>query len=311
MRPPAVALMWHRVCPRGPDTACYFARGTAVEPETLHRQLDWIARHHRVMAPSAWLTAAGRAPVVLLTFDDGYRDLAEYVAPACAARGLPFAAFPVAEPTDGGPPCWVDAYYAVLHRARRRAGWRRVPLAPPDGAPPLDADLRWWVRGPIKAALHRLDPPARRAALAALADALDAPPDAIGESSDAIGEGLYCTRADLAALRAAGHDLGGHGRRHLRLSDCEPATRRAEITASAALLDALAVPRPRLFCYPDGAHDAASVAAVRAAGFDAAFTVEPGAIDPATDALRLPRHIVRDRPPTAAGWCAAFQESSP
>lgn len=298
--PRALALMYHRICPRRPDTAAYFARGTAVEPETFAAQLRWITARYRVTTPRAWLTARPAEPVVMLTVDDGYRDVVEHAAPICAALGAPLTVFPIAGHLGAAPPTWVDAWYGVLHRARRRADLDRVPLAPPGARPPaLDADLRWWVRGPIKARLHALAPPERRAALAALADALDAPPAAADTA-------LYCTAAELAALAAAGHEIGGHGLHHERLTACAPADRDAELRGAWALLDALDAPAPRTLCYPDGAHDAAVAAAAARVGFAAAFTVEPGAIDPGTDPLRWPRHIVRDRPPSDPGWCRAF-----
>lgn len=310
-----IALMYHRVCERGPETACYFARGTAVEPAVFREQMAWLAARFEVLAPSRWLrraassTAPGADPVVLLTFDDGYRDVIEHVAPICAAFKLPVAIFPIAGHLGAGPFCWVDAWYAIVHRARRRDGFDALPLMPSGEAiPAIDADLRWWVRGPIKQRLYHLDAADRAEALAALADALAAEVPAAEVPAEVPGTSappLYCTRADLATLAAAGHDIGGHGNHHHRLAACTAAERADEIAASVALLDALAVPAPRLFCYPDGSHDPATVAAV-AASFAAAFTVEPGAIEPTTDRLRLPRFIARNHPPTHPAWTAMF-----
>lgn len=289
--------MYHRVCPRTPETACYFARGTAVEPAVFAAQMRWLAARHPVVPPYAALASPG----VMLTFDDGYRDVIEHVAPTCAALGLPVAVFPIAGHLGGDPLCWVDAWYDLLHRARRRAAPGRLPLVSPDDTPPpIDADLRWWVRGPIKERLHALDPAARARALTALAEALDVPP-APARSS------LYCTRAELTALRRAGHTLGGHGVRHHRLSRCAPAERDAELRGAMRLLDALEAPAPRVFCYPDGDHDAETVEATARAGFEIAFTVQPGVIEPDADPLRWPRHIVRNHPPTDPRWCEAFR----
>ncbi|MCB9542279.1 MAG: polysaccharide deacetylase family protein [Myxococcales bacterium] len=293
----SAALMYHRVCPRTPETACYFARGTAVEPSTFAAQMAWLAARAPVVAPSAWLRAEGTRPGVMLTFDDGYRDVVEHVAPVCARLGLPFAVFPIAGHLGDAPRCWVDEWYAIIHHARRRAGGAGLPLlAAGEIAPPIDDALRWWVRGPIKARLHLLDDAARTAALAALADALGVVIPA--------GARLYCDRAELRALAAAGHDIGGHGRWHRRLADCDAAARADELDGAAALLDALGVAAPRVYAYADGSHDPASVAAV-GARFAAAFTVESGEFDAATDRLRLPRLIARDRPPShPEGWAA-------
>lgn len=302
-----VVLMYHRVCERSADTACYFARGTAVEPSVFRAQLDWLAQHSDVVSlPDWWRTREDPAPsnprpVVALTFDDAYRDCLEHVQPACEALQLPWAVFSVADAAAGSAPLWTDLYYAILTR-----GGDRIPeldwLVGADvQVPTVEADLRWWVRGAPKEALTRMPLDVRLSALARLADELQAEVNATE-----LARTLYCSLDELRALARAGVTVGGHGGAHVRLADVPESLQRQEAAASAQLLDRLGVQSPRFFAYPDGSFDASVAQHVQRAGFVAAFTVMPGVADHSTDPFALPRHIVRNLRPGEPSWCAAF-----
>ncbi|HEY8450104.1 MAG TPA: polysaccharide deacetylase family protein [Bacillota bacterium] len=67
----------------------------------------------------------------------------------------------------------------------------------------------------------------------------------------------------------------------------------AEIAADLATFTAAwkehGLPQPTAFAYPFGAYDAEAVTAIAAAGFELAFTVDPGFVTVGSDPLRLPR----------------------
>jgi peptidoglycan/xylan/chitin deacetylase (PgdA/CDA1 family) len=76
-------LVYHHVGPRRPgDTS-----SLTVLPERFERQVSWLARHgYQGICPADWLRwlREGKGlpeKPVLLTFDDGYADLAEYALP--------------------------------------------------------------------------------------------------------------------------------------------------------------------------------------------------------------------------------------
>lgn len=301
-------LMYHRVCGRGDDTACYFARGTAVTPENFAIQMAFLAENTDVVSlqrlTDTKVNRLGDRPVVVLTFDDGYADVHDRVWPVCDRLGLPFSVFPIAGHTaESSTLCWVDWYYAILHRAQRRGGVDLGPIVSDSAwhAPAIDDDVRWWVRGPVKEKLHGASPSRRTRFLHALATTLAADVDGRLLSSQ-----LYLGHDELRSMAAAGVVVGGHGVHHVRLRDCDPQERDAEIEGSRKLLDAIAPQRPYWFCYPDGSHDELVASRVAAAGFVGALTVEPGHVHPKTSRLALPRFLVRDAPPTVPGWCAGL-----
>lgn len=304
----SVVLMYHRICPPGPETRCYFARGTAVEPAVFAAQLDWLARHYRpaslveVLA-GATARSSGRGPLCALTFDDGYRDIEEHVLPALARWEAPVAVFPCAAPVrDASAALWFDRYYALLHGTRRRAGLslEELGLVGDGAAPGLDEDLRFWVRGPLKERLQAQEPAEQARTLMALSERLDAPVD------PALGMRLYLGWPELMKLLGDGHLVGSHGVRHLRLAGATPERLRAEVAGSARLLDDLnlGARAPRIFAYPDGSIDGEVEREVASAGFAWALGVDAGAVGPDVARYRVPRVNMRNVRPGEPGWPA-------
>jgi peptidoglycan/xylan/chitin deacetylase (PgdA/CDA1 family) len=98
---------------------------------------------------------------------------------------------------------------------------------------------------------------------------------------------------DAAGLRAVaerGVEIGSHGYAHRRLTpDLAPEELAAELEGSAEQLHALGLPRPRVLSYPYGVCGPAVASAVGRAGYEAAFTVQPGVVRRGADRFALPR----------------------
>ena len=90
-------------------------------------------------------------------------------------------------------------------------------------------------------------------------------------------------------LRARGHTIGAHGRRHLELDTLAPSDLRDEVEGSARDVEREVGARPGLFCYPRGSVNARVRRAVAESGFEGACTVRPGANEPGRDPLVLRR----------------------
>jgi peptidoglycan/xylan/chitin deacetylase (PgdA/CDA1 family) len=97
---------------------------------------------------------------------------------------------------------------------------------------------------------------------------------------------------DQHAVRDAatrGFEIGAHTRTHPRLPAMSPSDLAGEIGGSRNDLLSCGVPCVRLFTYPYGECDERITEAVRVAGFEAAFTVEPGWAQPNGDCFAIPR----------------------
>lgn len=293
---PAWIMMYHRICPLRAETRCYHERGTAVTPARFAAQVAWMAERFEMitLADLSRAERSGRRPYRILTFDDGYRDVLEHAVPVCERYGIPISVFPVAEPVAGGEAVWVDRYYDILHRARRRGDVQARELGVerwPGPVPGLDGDARWWVRGPLKEHLHALAPASRVERLRELADILES------DWRPSLCADLYMTREQLATLVAGGHEIGGHGFSHSRLTELDDSALAHELDRSRALLDELGMTGPLAFCYPDGRHDQRVRWAAANAGFSLACTVESGPVTTASDPMAMPRWLIRDTVP--------------
>ncbi len=100
------------------------------------------------------------------------------------------------------------------------------------------------------------------------------------------------TEAQIRALIAAGWELDTQGLSHADLTALGPAQLSAEVVAARQTLRSLYGVPVNWFSYPSGDYNASVVAAVSAAGYLGATTVNPGWAGPQQDRFRLPRLVV-------------------
>ena len=116
--------------------------------------------------------------------------------------------------------------------------------------------------------------------------------------SHTIGTPHHLKWSDIRALLRAGMEIGAHGADHLDLSRMTPAEQRAQATRCIDTIARYTGVRPRTYAYPSGRYDAATLAVMRAARIDAAFTMEYGLVSSLDHPYELPR--VRINRSTAA-----------
>jgi len=94
---------------------------------------------------------------------------------------------------------------------------------------------------------------------------------------------------ELGGLARCGFEIGSHTRTHPNLPGLDEASMNDELAGSRRELEDRLGMEVSSFCYPFGRHDARTRAAVLAAGYRAACTIEFGACVAAHDRMRLPR----------------------
>ncbi|HEX5467801.1 MAG TPA: glycosyltransferase [Gaiellaceae bacterium] len=103
----------------------------------------------------------------------------------------------------------------------------------------------------------------------------------------------------LRTLAASGIVIGSHSRTHPMLNRLDAPELHAEVEGSVEDFAGLGLPRPLFLAYPHGEHDEPVRQEVAAAGFTAAFTVEPGLARPGEERYAVPRlEVLR----SDAGW---------
>ncbi len=282
--------MFHRVLDDGPTShglpSSYKMRGTALDREEFERVIAGVEQFITLEAVEAAL-ARGAAPPsgVVVTFDDGY---AEHVgiAQLLHERAVPATFYVASGVHADGAVAPVDAWYWLLDNSVNRTAC--IPLR---GGGELSCRLdtldakAWWIDGPPKRALLAATPCEQREMIAALADSAGVrlPPD--------LSARLYMRRADWGELVRLGMRVGAHGVTHSLLTRAPGREMEDEIRSSVATVAELC--RPVAFAYPNGEHNEAVRAMVRAAGASSGVTCESGGVLPGSDPLMLPREFVR------------------
>ncbi|PWB59921.1 MAG: polysaccharide deacetylase [Nitrosomonadales bacterium] len=94
--------------------------------------------------------------------------------------------------------------------------------------------------------------------------------------------------AEITEMTQGGFSFHGHSRRHWDLTSLNEAELADETAGCKAELERLGIPC-RYFAYPYGRFGEREAAAVMSAGFEAAFSVQPGFNRPGGDAFRIRR----------------------
>ncbi len=260
-----LVLVYHRVGPSAP-TGCEIVPSVPVDVFRMQLQalgeiydlvtLDEILREDR----SREAVSRKRRPAVAVTFDDDLPSHAEHALPVLRELGVPAAFFLSGRALHGLGPYWFQQLEALLIAY----GERRVA-----------------------ALLHRSEVGARELALACEANA-----DLRRRVSDVAAElavpGIL-DRDAIAALAAGGMTIGFHTVEHDVLPELTGAALDNAVSRGRDDLTAVASVPVNYFAYPHGKADTRSAAAVRRAGFTAAFTGFPQPVRDADDRHRLGR----------------------
>jgi len=307
--PPFLTTIWRpltsAVLPRGRNTGLtvlFFHRvlqhSDPLQPdvptvEEFERLLTWIARQFSVLQLSEALARlrAGSLPpgCACITFDDGYADNRLNAAPALLRAGLPATFFIATAFLDGGI-MWNDS---IVESVRRTSLAQLV--GPGAEARALDLaghDLRraailqfigHWKREPYEQRSKLVAELVQRTAVELPAD-------------------LMMTSSQLKELDQMGFEIGAHTRTHPILTRLSDEMALAEIAGSKFDLEAILSRTISLFAYPNGRcgddFDQRHVDMVQAAGFEYAFSTEPGVVRVGSDSYSLPRFTPWDR----EGW---------
>ncbi|MBS7698840.1 polysaccharide deacetylase family protein [Chelatococcus sp. YT9] len=270
-------LTLHHVRPRVPRD---FAPNAILEitPDFLDQALHTLARSHDFVAlgdiPQRLREPDGR-PFVAVTFDDGYRDNAEFALPVLQRHGVPWTLFVTPGFADRSAQLW----WLELEEAIRRLDHLEVEVG---GSEPLSLSLParsatekatafdqlyWQLRAGTEERL--------RAVVAELAQRT-------GVDGIEMVERLCLDWDGLRALSGkAGVSIGAHTMTHPMLAKHSRETARAEMYQSRETIERELGIDVRHFAYPVGDRGSAGPREfdmAAEAGFEVAVTTRPGHI---------------------------------
>lgn len=194
---------------------------------------------------------------VIVTFDDGYRSVLEYGLPSLEHHGIPAAVFVCVEPIVRSQHFWFD----TLCRREDEQAVLRAATVPYQEWRRLKESM---ATGCHEYEKHR--------------------PMTVSELRQLASSPLI--------------EIGGHTLSHPALARASVAEQRCEIAGCRMALEDAIGKRVKAFAYPFGQigthYSADTVAVVRDAGFDMAFTTEPSFATNHDDQFDIPRFVILD-----------------
>ncbi len=259
---------------------------TVNELDLVHfeRILDFLTEHANIVPLGEASAALERgtlpARAVALTFDDGYHEWVDNVAPVLLRRKLP-ATFFVTSGQLSGEALWHERIIAAV-RALPDSGvvlpygfGNYTDLALPQRRAQLIEDLQVRLKyAPVQdrlTAIALLESQATRELIL---------PRGFGAD-------------EVRALHSHGFEIGAHTVQHPILNECTAAQAKAEIGGCKEELEAIIRAPVHLFAYPNGRpqedyrHE--HVAMVKACGYKAAVATSGGTASRGSDVFQLPR----------------------
>lgn len=265
-------LMYHRVLED--EVAFGYPIPTIAMARSVFREhLAWLTKRVKLVPLAQGieqLTATRRpmeTPLVSLTFDDGYQDNYDFVAPLLEEAGVRGTFFICTGASSAGKGYWFD---------RAATQWEREgPKGCGSNNERRFSNFRQWLDY-----LKPLSPNDRDTKLTLAGDDLD-------ESRFGV-----MGPDQVRDLARRGHEIGAHTVTHPLLPGLSASQLRHELVESKALLEAWTGSSVRTLCYPNGDHDDRVVNATKQAGYDYAVTISPGLHRRDGDPYRIARRDI-------------------
>ncbi len=278
-------LTYHRV--DEPSNRPMLAPHLAIPPHRFEQQMRRLSQRHSVVGLSQLADAiegAAKLPErpVAITFDDGYRDFAEYAWPILKRYRLPVTLFvPTAFPGSPQRVFWWDRLYHALTAS---------------SACSLESPLGRLALNSSDERLHSYRQLVDYAKELPHTDAVSLIEDCCQRLGVSAFENPVLDWDALRDLAREGVSIAPHTRTHPRLTRIPVSEAAREIAQSRQDLIREIGSSPAVFAYPDGAFSDEVVEVVAAEGFRLAFTTNPGINRLGNcDPLRLRRIHVGER----------------
>jgi peptidoglycan/xylan/chitin deacetylase (PgdA/CDA1 family) len=248
--------------------------------------MRWLADRCRVLPVREAVVDLNRGgpfdrPLVAVTFDDGYADSYEIIAPILEECGLRGTFFITTGFVEQGKPLWYDIAADAWQRASSLHRQSLIDhfsnnreLRPQSGERPLD--IGTWMT-----ALKRTDPTMR----------MDLVNQAESRASGSVDIDRYrpLTRKQLLELHERGHEIASHSVTHPILPQLDQDELLVELEHSAEYLRNLTERTVEGFCYPNGDFNDQVESALKKAGYRYACTTQTGFNVPNVCLTRLAR----------------------
>jgi peptidoglycan/xylan/chitin deacetylase (PgdA/CDA1 family) len=300
----AVSVNYHFLRTAAPSQFALRAHET---PERFDAQLAQISKRFPFCRADELVDLTREAPEasVILTFDDGARDVAAWALPLLEKHGATASIFVCAQPYLEGrlleiqkieflmKKLGVDGFRDAFYAGYERLFGAEIERESLDFAG--DYDFYRYDDEEVRRFKLDLNYQIPYAQIVPILDALFI--DAFGEGSEAEAvRETYLSLDELKRLVDRGFELGVHTHRHRVLPRLDLDEQKQEIEAGASFLTDLTGQARFTVAYPYGFHDENTHRAMRELDLRAGFTMERRAIGPQdlSDRWSIPRYDVND-----------------
>jgi peptidoglycan/xylan/chitin deacetylase (PgdA/CDA1 family) len=287
-----VVLVFHGVTAEAPGHVCNH-EGLHLHLSIFERLMAFIAsRYHAVPLSRVvdWLDGSATLPerAVVVTFDDGYRNVLTQAGPVLKRLQIPATLFVATDFVFGGEMLWTDRLLSALYLTREA----RLDVDTPSGALTLplqtDGDKIAADRR-VLAVCKALPDDARVALLDRVVEVLRVDEARL---ATAWSDHAPISPEELKQLPAFGIDMGSHTCSHAIVARMSEAQMRRELTESKRLIEAATGRACEHFSYPNGSpadFNAQTRQHVLEAGYRCAVTTIKTAVSPSQDPFEIPR----------------------
>lgn len=262
-------VMFHRVLPPSDLRFAGSDPEWTMTPDALRNCLTFFRRHYHIVSPSEAFSALRgelRLPSrsLLITFDDGWADTAEYARAVLEKFGMASLIFVVGSAVNQEAPFWEERVYAFLTThtdgvahlaaALERSG---IQLSAPMPTETTEKNIRTIIKQ-----LEEID----NTVLDAVTKSL--------ESKGNIEHPAMLSAEQVAQLAASHHVIGGHGMTHRPLTKVNDLAQ--ELSNARGIMANYVSPKQiEAMSFPHGAYSPAVIEQCRAAGYHYLFSSDP------------------------------------
>ena len=270
--------------------------GWDMSPEIFQSQLEYIAKHFTVLSCSQFeqiLVEKRTFPenALVITFDDGYRDVYDTALPLLKKLGLPATVFVTTDSADNRCSIWTNIVYHYFHLTPRY----EYQLDFPDGSSLQGqwssvAEKRCHVFR-VNRKMKTISNQDRIQSMSLLATALDV--DFAEDPYDLMP--MLGWDMIRSLVQSDIFTLGSHTVSHPILSRCSVEEQRWEMLESRRRIEHETGISCRYFAYPNGQLEDFSETTCllgREAGYALAFTFQPEFLAETQQSMAIPRHPI-------------------
>jgi len=285
-------LTFHRVVPQGKESGLPTIR---ISTENFESLLRFVSKHYKVISLSEcaehFRTNTEFAySSLLLTFDDGYRDVLTHALPVLRKHRFPSVIFVPTQAVEQGCGFWWDALYDLLmHATTQSINTREIS----------DSAVHHFIEK-IERIIQIRQSERKTAILELIEDLQDSNTEVRERVLTSLFKNSEQTNGNvvnwqqLQEMTASGMTIGSHTVHHEFLSSISEKEVISELRESKKNLETRLETRIESFSYPGGRYNSKTVCSVEEAGYDCAFLAETGINSLRDHRLKLKRINISD-----------------